>query len=78
MCLVTQFTRKLRVVAHRNFSSQNVCALNTIPALYDAFEIVISRIVTFQKKNRIPGVIPIGKTCIKDAENAIFSEICFG
>ena len=38
----------LRGLAHRNFSSQML----TIRALYDAFEIVISRIVTFLKSYR--------------------------
>ena len=38
----------LRVLAHRNFSSQVL----TIRALYDAFQIVISRIVTFLKSYR--------------------------
>ena len=38
----------LRGLAHRNFSSQVL----TIRALYDAFEIVISRIVTFLKSYR--------------------------
>ena len=38
----------LRGLAHRNFSSQVL----TIRALYDAFEIVVSRIVTFLKSYR--------------------------
>ena len=38
----------LRGLAHRNFSSRVL----TIRALYDAFEIVISRIVTFLKSFR--------------------------
>ena len=38
----------LRGLAHSNFSSQVL----TIRALYDAFEIVISRIVTFVKSYR--------------------------
>ncbi len=38
----------LRRLAHRNFSSQVL----TIRALYDVFEIVISRIVTFLKSYR--------------------------
>ena len=39
----------LRGLAHRNFSSQVL----TIRALHDAFEIVISRIVTFLKSYRL-------------------------
>ena len=40
--------RALRGLAHRNFSSQVL----TIREIYDAFEIVISRIVTFLKSYR--------------------------